>query len=695
MNQEMKTYKKSSICPYDCPTSCGLCAITDGTKILSIEGDPSHPVSQGLICGKMRHYAEEINSKERILTPLKRTGEKGSGSFTPISWEEAIETITSRWKTLLQTDGPSSIAYCYYAGVMGIIQRHCVQAFFNRMGACDLKKTLCSTAKSTGYASVMGTTGCLDPRELKESDYYLIWGSNVKATRLHTLKDLKEGKNKGKKLIQIEVYGAPMAPYVDETILIRPGTDGALALAMMHVLVKEGLADEAYLTEHAIGYHEFKETLSSYTPAWASTVTGIPEETIYNLALEYGHAKAPAILLGSGNSRYGNGSMTVRLITILSQFTGAWNSPGGGLCGCTPSGGSYYDGELVKRTAFRKEPPERTININQFGAALAASCESFSDKSFCESPDKNSSESPDFPTIKSLYVAGGNPANSVSNQTALLEGLKREDLFTVVHDRFLSDTARYADIILPATFSLEHPDCYEAYGYCTMASARKIVNPPGEAKSNWDTIALLAKSMGYDDDYFHTSEDDMFKKLIQAPTPKSEHLTSEQRQTLLNGGVLSMPLSNHMDVQTPEKKFYIVNPHIEQPMPHYTECYGGKEPLKLVSVPSNETLNSIHQNHPALAQKRGPMTLIMNAEDASTRGIKTGDKVLCYNELAEVEFFAEVTDLIAKGSVACVGVYKASQSLNGLTCNALHHDRLTDDGEATTMNDNTVEVRKL
>ena len=228
-----------------------------------------------------------------------------------------------------------------------------------------------------------------------------------------------------------------------------------------------------------------------------------------------------------------------------------------------------------------------------------------------------------------------------------------------------------------------------------MASARKVVNPPKEAKSNWDTVALLAKAMGYSDSYFQQTEDEMYKALVLTPTSKSAHLTTEERKRLLEGCALSMPLSNHTDFQTPEKKFYIVNPYVEHPMPHYTECYSGKESLHLVSVPSRYTLNSIHQNHPKLSKARGPMILIMNTTDALSRGIKSGDKVLCYNDLAEVEFIAATTDLIAKGAVASVGVYKASQSLNGLTCNALHHARLTDDGEATTMNDNTVEVRRL
>ena len=228
-----------------------------------------------------------------------------------------------------------------------------------------------------------------------------------------------------------------------------------------------------------------------------------------------------------------------------------------------------------------------------------------------------------------------------------------------------------------------------------MSSARKIVAPPGEAKSNWDTIMLLAKAMGYDDSYFQKTEEEIYADLTGTPTPRSAHLTTDDREQLLSGTTFSIPYADHTDCQTPEKKFYIINPYIEHPMPHYTECYGGTESLHLVSVPSRYTLNSIHQNHEKLAADRGPMILIMNTEDAGSRGIKNVDRVLCYNELAEVEFIAETTDMIARGAVAAIGVYKSSQSLNGLTCNALHHDRLTDMGEATTMNDNTVEVKKI
>lgn len=667
----MKIDTKKTICPYDCPASCGFTVETDGRKILKTGGDAKHPVSQGFLCGKMRRYPDEINAKDRILTPLKRSGKKGSGSFIPVSWEEALEEITSRWKKIIASDGPSSIAYCYYSGVMSVIQRHCVQALFARMGACGLIKTLCASAKEDGYVSVVGNTGCLDPRELKKSDLYLVWGSNVAATRFPTLRDLTQARKDGKKVILIEVYAEPMAPYCDEIILLRPGSDGALALAMMHVLEENSLADEAFLTEYGLGYKEFKETLSGFTPQWASEITGIPADTITSLALRYGHASSPSILLGSGCSRYGNGSMTVRLITILSLFTGAWKMPGGGLCGCTPSGGSYFDKSIVSHLGFHNSSPKRTININQLSLALTGE--------------------DGQPPVKSLYVAGSNPANSVSNQKGMLDGLRREDLFTVVHERFMTDTARYADIFLPAAFSVEQSDCYEAYGYCTMAAARKIIEPAGEAKSNWNTITLLARAMGYDDAYFQRTEEEMYETLIQTPTPLSSCLTKKERRELLAGGTISMPFSKHTDFQTPDKKFYIVNPKLPQPMPHYTKCYGGSEDLHLISVPSRHTLNSIFQTDEKQSAKRGAMSLAINTEDAKARGIKSGDIVLCSNDLAEVTFTAKVTDFIAQGAVAAVGVYSLSAG-GGLTCNALHHPRLSDGGAATTMNDNKVNV---
>lgn len=658
---------KKTVCPYDCPTSCGFWAVIEDGKLKGVKPDENHPASQGIMCRKMRNYELSVNSPDRILTPLLRTGEKGEGKFKAVKWDEALDIISTRWKNIIAENGPESIAYCYYSGVMSDIQRNCGEAFFNRMGALGLVKTLCSTAKGVGYASVMGKTGCLDPREIGNGDLYIVWGSNMAATRIQSMPDIIKAKKEGKRVILIEVYAEAMKKYCDETILIKPGTDGALALAMMHVLIREGLADEEFLRENTYGYDEFKETLPEYTPLWAEKITGVPKEVIESFALEYGRAKSPVIILGSGNSRYGNGAMTVRLITILSHFTGAWLRDGG-LCGCTPVDRSYVNGDIIKRPDFRKAPAKE-ININQLGTAVK---------------DEN---------VKSLYVYASNPVNSVSDTNAVIEGLKREDIFTVVHERFMTDTAKYADIILPATFSVEQSDIYEAYGYCTLAAARKLIEPAGESKSDWDTFRLLAEKMGYDDEYFKLTEDEMLDLVLDNPTDAVKELSSEERNILKEGGWVNMPFSDHHVWKTKTGKIQIINESDSERMPKYTECHGGEYPISLVSVPSEYTLNSIFNERDDMKNARGEMKIYINTEDALERGIKNGDDVICYNDIGSVRFKAEVTDNVAKGAAAAVGVYGHRNFEGGLGVNALQHDRLSDRGAATTMNDNTIDIK--
>lgn len=662
---------EKTICPYDCPTSCGLLVETDGQKIFKVTGDENHPATNGLICKKMRKYEKSIHSEDRILTPLKRIGKKGEGKFKPITWDEAVEEITNKWKRIIKEQGASAILPVYYSGVMSVIQRNCGDALFNKIGACSLVKTLCSSAKGAGYNSVMGTTGALDPRELKDSDYYIVWGSNMKATRIQAMPELIKARKQGKKVVLIEVYSKPMEKYCDQVVLIKPGTDGALALAMMNVMVEENLQDEEFLLENTIGYKEFKETLTNYTPEWAEEITGISKETIVNLAREYAGAKAPAIILGSGNSRYTNGGMTVRLITILSIFTGAIKYPGGGLCGTSPSSKSYIDKNVIARNDFRTNKA-RMVNINQVSSAL------------------NDEINP----IKSLFVYASNPVCSISNQNKMIKGLLREDLFTVVHERFMTDTAKYADIVLPATFSVEQTDVYTSYGYCTLATAKKIINPPGECKSDWDMFRLLAKSMGYQDDYFDKTEEEIFEELLEKSLKDVKTISEEDKAVLKQGGAISTPFANHMDIKTKSGKIQITNDEMEEKIPRYIENSSQDYPLNLVAVPSCETLNSIFLERKDIVEKRGKVTLKINPKDAKSRNIEDGDEIICFNDLGEVGFVAEVTDTVAQGAVVAEGVYNMDFSINGRLVNALHDDRLSDIGEATTLNSNTVDIKK-
>ncbi|MFW5501179.1 MULTISPECIES: molybdopterin-containing oxidoreductase family protein [unclassified Maridesulfovibrio] len=666
----MPIYK--SICPYDCPTTCGLLVESDGTRITKVKGDPDDPICGGLICRKMQRYEKSIHSPDRILTPLKRTGKKGEGRFERISWDEAVETITGKWKQSLDKYGPDSILPFYYSGVMSLIQRNCGDALFNKMGSCQLIKTLCSSAKGAGYQSVLGGTGGLDPRELVDSDMYIVWGSNMKATRLQSMPDLVKGRKQGKRVVLIESFAGEMAQYADQVVLVKPGTDGALALGMMHVLVKEGLEDADFLQNESVGYAEFTKTLDEYTPEWAESVCGVSAQVIVELAREYAAATAPAIILGSGNSRYGNGGMTVRLITILSVFTGAWQHSGGGLCGCNPGMRECIDATRITRPDLR-ERAGRKVNINQLAMALKG----------------EEGQTP----IRCLHIYGSNPVGSVSNQLGIEQGLTDPKLFTVVHERFMTDTARYADIILPATFSVEQSDCYSAYGYCSFGAAYKIIPAAGESKSNWDIFCLLAKGMGYTDSHFQRSEDDLLAELFGNPMAGLQDITTEQREVLKTGGMISLPFADHTNWQTPSGKIEIINNALKDPVPHYQECHGGPYPLRLIAVPSSETLNSIFLERDELVQSRGSMFLEIHPDDAADRNIANGDSIVAYNDLGEVTFTARVTPLIAKGAVAAAGIFMRRQSGNGNLVNTLHHERLSDIGEATTLNDNTVEVR--
>lgn len=669
------TIRKMS-CPYDCPSTCGLLAEIENGRIVKVKNDKTHPVSKNGICRKMQHYEQDIYSMDRLMKPMRRVGKKGEGKFEPISWNEAVREITDHFKDIIEKWGSEAILPCVYSGVMSDIQRNCGDAFFNRMGALELVKTLCSSAKGAGYDAVVGKTGCLEPTELNDSDLYLIWSCNMAATRLQTLADLQKPANRHKKKILIDVYPNPTAAYCDQVITIKAGTDGALALAMMNVLKKENLVDKSFAENYTSGYPEFAETLDGYTTEWAESETGIPAEVIRQLAREFGEAKAPAIILGSGNSRHGNGGMTVRLITILSALTGAWQHLGGGLCGCTPIDTDYVNKSLITRPDFR-EKATRKININQIGQALAMEGKE---------------------VVRGFYVYGCNPANTVSDQQLILQGLEREDLFTVVHERFMTDTARYADILLPATFSVEQTDIYRAYGYCTLGTGRKLVDAPGECKSNWDTFCLLAKGMGYSEDYFDRSEDEMLDILLSHPTKAIAETSDEAKETLRQGGSVVLPFSDHLAFGTETGKMMIVNEKLAEPMPHYTADYSAKcqdWPLHLVAAPSVWSLNSTFLDREQLMTSRKGMTLWLNPEDAKVRKIEDGMSVIAFNELGEVQFTACIDQRVAVGNAVSEGVFASHQTQNGCGFNTLTHGRLSDIGAATTMNDNRIDIRPL
>lgn len=491
-----------SVCPYDCPDACGLLVEVENNRAVKVSGDPDHPHTRGFLCSKMNRYHETVHSPRRLTTPLLRTGEKGAGEFRPFTWDDAIERICHRWRQIIDRYGAEAILPYSYAGTMGQVQGNAGHPFFHRLGASQLERTICAAAKGHGWKAVMGKTPAPHPDQVEQSDLVILWGSNTAATSIHSLPGIKQAKARGAKVWLIETYETATAAIADKTILVNPGSDGAMALGLMHILVRDQLINKAFLSEQVQGYNELKsKILPACSPEHTAQLTGIPITELEQMAHSYAAASAPYIIIGGGLSRYVNGAMTVRSIVALPALVGAYGKPGSG-CFNGISTGAAFNMQTILRPDFIKGTP-RIINMNQLGKALTE---------------------PAGTPVAGLFVYQANPAVVAPDQNKVLAGLAREDLFTVVHERFMTDTARYADIVLPACSSLETSDVYRSYGHYCVQRSRPLIPPVGQSKSNWDLFALLARGMGFEDAFFNQSVDDVIEQLLKTPAQWSPNL---------------------------------------------------------------------------------------------------------------------------------------------------------------------------
>lgn len=669
----MPTTIHRSVCPFDCPDACGLLVEVEDGRALKVSGDPDHPVTRGLLCPKMLHYERTVHSARRLTTPLLRTGTKGSGDFKPISWGEAVQRICSRWQKLIAQQGGESILPYSYAGTMGLLQRNSGHPFFYKLGASRLERTICSPAKEAGWQALMGETAGMDPFEIEQSDLVILWGINAAATSIHAMRDAQDARRKGARLWAIDTYRTPTCDACDESFLIRPGSDGALALGMLHVIVREGLTDQDFIGSNVLGFEALAETmLPDCSPAQMSVVCGLPPEIIQRMARDYARARAPFIRLGSGLTRYANGAMNVRTVACLPALTGAWQRPGGGILTGTSTGGAFPL-QRVTREDFITQPT-RLVSMNQLGAALTEL---------------------GAPRVMSLYVYHSNPASIAPDQNAVVRGLLREDLFTVVHERFMTDTARYADIILPATSSLEHPDLYRSYGGYQAQRCGAVIPPVGESKSNWEVFSLLAAGMGWNEPFFRQSAEELIEQLIDYETPWRDSDVSER---LRQGEpvLLTPPSDPKRDWRTPSGKIEIFNERQNEPLPRLlpTHAEGDGFALRLQPAVTSYALNSSFYEQDELCAKQACMELMMNPVDAGQRELSSGDEVVAYNQLGEVSFTLAVTDRVPPGTVVTEGVWWSTFISGGRGVNALTSQRLTDGGRGSTLYDVAVEVRR-
>ncbi len=665
--------KIRSVCPYDCPDACGLLVTVENGRAINICGDPDHPVTRGLLCPKMAHYEKTIYSSRRLSAPLRRVGKKGTGQFEPISWDNAIDIICSSWRKVIAIHGAEAILPYSYAGTMGLIQRNAGHAFFYKLGASRLERTICSPAKDAGWKALMGDTPALNPTEAEQSDLVILWGINAVATSIHSVLDAQAARRNGARILAIDTYRTPTCDLADEAFLIRPGSDGALALSMLHIFDRDGTLDLNFISSNVIGYEEFKcKILPDCSPGEMSVVCGLSVDVIERLAYEYAKAKAPFIRLGSGLSRYGNSAMTVRTISCLPAAVGAWSKQGGGIFLGTSTGGAFQL-NMVTREDFITDS-SRLISMNQLGDALTEMS---------------------APPVMSLYVYHSNPAAIAPDQNTVIKGLEREDLFTVVHERFLTDTAKYADIVLPATSSLEHSDLYRSYGSYHAQRCRAAIKPLGGAKSNLEVFSLLAAGMGWDEPFFSQSADDLIELLLNV---KNLWRSNSVTEHLLTGEpvMLTPPTDPKREWLTPSGKIQILNEREPEPLPRLLPTHAEQDgyPLRLQSGATPFALNSSFYEQDQLRSRQARMELLMNYEDAEVRQLSEGESVIAYNKRGEVRFTLRITGQTPVGTVVTEGVWWQEFLPGDRGVNALTSQRLTDAGRGSTLYDVTVDVRR-
>ena len=606
----MKEYK--SVCPYDCPDACGLIVSVDNNKVISVRGDRTHAFTRGTLCPKMAHYEKVIHSPLRLKSPMKRVGKKGIGEdqYTRISWDEALDAIVNNFKETIDTYGSESILRYSYAGTMGVIQSPAADYFFRRIGATDQDRGICSPAKQAGFRSVYGDTLAIKPQEAQHSDFIVLWGINATAPDIHILHDVNIAKKNGARVWIIDTHKTYTFSQAHEHIYVKPGSDGALALGMLHIIHRDGLADTDFIKEHVQGYDELvKEVLLNFTPEKASDICGVSVERMTEFAHAYAKSKAPFIRLGSGLSRYGNGAMTCRAINALPAVVGAWQHLGGGLL--SSASGSKFVGKEVMQQAHVHAPAKRLMPMIKLGEMLI---------------------NPEGTKVHSLYIFSSNPAITAPDQNVVRRGLMRDDLFTVVHERFFTDTCKYADIILPATTSVEHDDIYNSYGHYTIGTGYKLIEPIGESRSNWQVIAELAKRMGLEDDFFDLSEKELIEQIVRT----SSRISKRDQELILNGEPVEMMLPENykLDFRTPSEKIELYNPQDKEPLIRYLPPYGDDAPFWLIVGNDIRILDSSFCE--LEFDESELMKLRINPEDAKLYNINNGEEVEIYNNRGSV-----------------------------------------------------------
>jgi anaerobic selenocysteine-containing dehydrogenase len=629
------------------------------------------------VCVKVSHYPERIYSPLRIKTPLRRVGKKGEGLFSPITWDEALGLVADRYEQISRSYGSEAILPYSYAGTMGVVQFHAGHAFFHRLGASRLKRTICSAAVEAGFAATLGRMPTTDIESAIHADLIIIWGSNTLSTNMHAWPFFLEARRRGAIIVVIDPYRNRTARQADLHIKLKPGTDAALALSMMKVLVDEKMTDEDFIREHTIGFEALKKRLSEYYPEKVESVTGVGASSIREVARLYGGAKAPYIRLGWGPGRQLRGGMAIRTIAVLPAIVGAFAKKGGGI---TRSTSAACELNLSSITREDLGPQGvREINMVELGKALT------------DLKD---------PPVMAMHVYHSNPAVVAPDSGMVKRGLAREDLFLVVQELLMTETALYADLVLPGASFLESTDLYRSYGHYYLQMARPVIGPVGESRTTLHIFQDLAARMGFTEECFRKREEDFIREMLETDSPYLKGITYEDLEC---GGPVRLRVPENpfaAGFKTPSGKVEIHSEAMAaqglDPLPDGTPSVDvegvGRYPLQLITPPRHQFLNSSFNEIDALREQAGSPSVMIHPFDARERGIEDGSTVRVWNDRGECFLRAEVTEGTSPGVTVIEGLYWPRFMEGKLGINSLTSQRLTDMGASCAFHCNLVEV---
>ncbi len=716
-------------CPHDCPDACGVLITVNDGRATKIQGDPAHPFTQGFLCAKVAKYLDRVYSPDRVLYPMKRIAPKGpaacvaqgfpserssasasnrktsdrnvrptpaelSEAFQRITWDEALDEIAAKLSGAAAEFGPESILPYSYGGTLGKLGYASMdRRFFHRLGASQLARNICAEAGAAGIKSVYGVNMGTEPEQFAKSKYIIAWAANIHGNNIHLWPFVEAARRDGAKLVVIDPYRTRTAACADWHIPINPGTDVALALGMMHVIFNENLHDADYLTQHTVGFEELRAKVQEYSPEKVSQWTGMSAGDIQKLAREYATMRPAVIRLNYGVQRSQNGGMATRTIAMLPCVTGSWKEVGGGLQLSTSGGYGLNNAALERPDLMQKSlgRPARTINMVELAKAL---------------------NEVNDPPVKALFVYNSNPAAVCPDHNEVIRGLRRTDLFTVVHEQFFTDTTDYADILLPATTFFEHKDLQSAYGHYYLQVSQQAIEPPGECRSNVDLFRVLAQKMGFEDECFLNSADEMLDQALESPNPWLKGLTRERLEREghvrlnFNGNGVSDPRPflpyAEGNFRTPSGKALLYNEALKAqgldpvasfvPPDESRHTLSAKTfPLELLARKADNFLNSTFTNLPGMQAIEETGLLEMHPADAEARKVCDGDAVRVFNGRGELQLKARVNGSVSPGVVAAKLDW-AKLTPGGKNINVLTSEKLTDMGNSATFYSVLVEV---